>query len=212
MDGAMPTGTRLDDIVSRYIETYRRAARDELESFSDEPSDQNAVERAALAELPNGNRHPHQRRIPRAALDESGQRLLDNLPMLREARTFDELLELVSEIIRPIPCIGELAAYDTALRIGARFGLAPERVYLHAGTREGARALGFDRAREAIEVRELPVALRELSARELEDLLCIYKDELAGVSAGEPETFRDQPNGAPRGSHPSRVGCLVDDE
>ena len=94
--------------------------------------------------MENGKRHYHQRRIPGAALEKSRERLLAELTALRGAKTFDELFKLVNTLIRPIPGIGELAVYDTALRIGACFKLEPEKVYVHAGTREGARALGFD--------------------------------------------------------------------
>lgn len=174
---------RLEDIASQYIEGYRRDAESELASFFAERTDEDAVSRAALAQLPCGKRHRHQRRIPRAALDDSRRRLLENLPHLREAGSFDELFELVSRIIGSIPGIGELAVYDTVLRIGSRWGLRPTKVYLHRGTRDGARALGLDARREAIEVRELPAALRGLSARELEDLLCIYKDDLSEALA-----------------------------
>jgi hypothetical protein len=65
-----------------------------------------------------------------------------------------------------------------ALRIGARFGLEPKRVYVHAGTRDGARALGLDADRRTIEMAELPAPIRRLTAREAEDLLCIYKSRL----------------------------------
>jgi hypothetical protein len=63
-----------------------------------------------------------------------------------------------------------------ALRIGARFGLEPKRVYVHAGTRDGA--LGLDADRRTIEMAELPAPIRRLTAREAEDLLCIYKSRL----------------------------------
>jgi hypothetical protein len=104
---------------------------------------------------------------------------LANLPALRAASSFDELFDLVNALISPIPKIGELAVYDTALRIAARFGLEPEKVYVHAGTRDGARALGFDRRRSVIEMDELPKPMRRLSGRETEDLLCRYKSQLA---------------------------------
>jgi hypothetical protein len=81
-------------------------------------------------------------------------------------------------LTEPIPGIGELTVYDTALRIGAHFGLEPERVYVHAGTREGARALGFENRRTTIDMNELPEPLQRLSAREAEDMLCIYKHSL----------------------------------
>ncbi|MEK7411500.1 MAG: hypothetical protein AAB327_09000, partial [Actinomycetota bacterium] len=37
--------------------------------------------------------------------------------------------------------LGPLYVYDTALRIGAKKGQMPKVVYLHAGTREGAKKL-----------------------------------------------------------------------
>jgi hypothetical protein len=71
--------------------------------------------------------------------------------------------------------------YDTAVRIGAYLGLEPDRVYLHAGTRRGARALGLGAGREWLEIRELPVQFRRLNGRRLEDILCIYKRELDSI-------------------------------
>lgn len=68
--------------------------------------------------------------------------------------------------------------YDTALRIGAKLGLEPERVYLHAGTRVGARALGLDWRAPSILSQDLPSQLRLLPAWQVEDLLCIYKEYL----------------------------------
>ncbi len=172
-------GGGVEAAVDHYIEHHRARAARELEYFGRVlRSDEEAVERAALALLPSGKRHPHQYHIPRGALEESRRCLLENLPRLRRATSFDDLYDHVDDLIRPISGIGELTVYDTALRIGARFGLGPTRVYLHAGTREGARALGLDARRPAIEVDELPVAMRHLSAREVEDLLCIYKSWL----------------------------------
>jgi hypothetical protein len=58
--------------------------------------------------------------------------------------------------------IGELYVYDTALRIGAKLGVFPEKVYLHAGTRIGVRNLGLDARRTALRMASLPRALRRL--------------------------------------------------
>ena len=117
--------------------------------------------------------------LPRAALEEGRSRLVANISRLRASQTFDDLFVLVDDFIASIRGIGELAVYDTALRIGARFNLAPQRVYLHAGTRDGARALGLASGTEAIETHQLPESLQALSPREVEDLLCIYKSRLA---------------------------------
>lgn len=168
----------VDAAVEDYVARHRGRAQRELRYYRVLRTDEEAVRRAALSQLPNGKRHPHQYRIPRVALEESSERLLANLDRLRAAQSFDELFALVNAVIRPIPKIGELAVYDTSLRIGARFGLEPEKVYVHAGTRAGARALGFDGDRETIEMHELPAPIRQLTAREAEDLLCIYKSAL----------------------------------
>jgi hypothetical protein len=163
--------------VSDYIEHHRARAARELEYFSRVlRSDEEAVSRVALALLPSGKRHPHQYRVPRVALQESRRVLLENLDMLRQATSFDELFAVVEDLTEPIKGIGELTVYDTALRIGAHFGRKPTRVYLHAGTRNGAQALGFDPRRQTIEMDELPAPMQQLTAREAEDLLCIYKD------------------------------------
>ena len=52
----------------------------------------------------------------------------------------------------------------------------PERVYLHRGTRKGARALGLDWRADSLDPRVLPKELADLEPREIEDFLCIYKD------------------------------------
>jgi hypothetical protein len=170
----------VDAAIEDYVARYRSDARRELDYFRRVlRSDEEVVRRAALAELPSGKRHPHQRRVPRAALEESERRLIANLPQLRQATNFDELLGLINDLIRSIPGVGELTVYDTSVRIGARFGLEPGKVYLHAGTRAGAIALGYDGRRQAIEMDEFPYAIRlRLHPREAQDLLCIYKSGL----------------------------------
>jgi hypothetical protein len=168
----------LSGIVRHYITNYRDGAGDELGFFVAQPTLLDAVSRAALAEGPDGKRLAHQRRIPRRVLEESARFLEAALPRLTAAATFEALHEVVREEIGGVRGIGRLAVYDTALRIAARRGLEPSRVYLHAGTRAGARRLGLDVACESLAVADLPAPLRQLRPREIEDVLCIYKDEL----------------------------------
>jgi len=127
----------------------------------------------------DGAKLSHQRRIPETSLSEARDRLLENLAALRASKTFDELHDSIEAMIRPIRKIGELAVYDITLRIGARFGIEPDKVYLHRGTRDGAKALGLEFRKSALELGELPKPLRVLTAREIEDVLCIYKDYFA---------------------------------
>jgi hypothetical protein len=84
------------------------------------------------------------------------------------------------------PASGSLTVYDTTLRIGARLALEPSKVYLHAGTLAGAKALGLDWRGGTIEMSQLPAELRTLAPREAEDVLCIYKDKFANSSVLEP--------------------------
>lgn len=173
----MPSSAH-EALIADYIERCRPHAERELRYFKVLRSLDEAVSRASLAELPSGKRHPHQRRIPRNALENSRKLLLDNLPLLQEADTFEDLLHTINTLIRPIRKIGELAVYDTALRIGARLDLEPAKVYVHAGTRTGAVALGFDGRRKSIEMDELSSVFQQLRPREVEDFLCIYKQRL----------------------------------
>jgi len=71
--------------------------------------------------------------------------------------------------------LGELYAYDTALRIGSFIGTFPETVYLHAGARVGAKALGVDTKVKSVELRSLPKPFHSLEPHQAEDVLCIYK-------------------------------------
>jgi hypothetical protein len=87
------------------------------------------------------------------------------------------LHEEIAHAIGPIPKIGDLTVYDIAHRIGTYLGKSPRLVYLHRGTARGARHLGFTGA--TLDPTLLPPAFSRLSPEEIEDCLCIYKDELA---------------------------------
>lgn len=82
--------------------------------------------------------------------------LLKKAPAMERARNFSELFKLLEAAVEPIPGLGELYVYDTTLRIGSKLNLFPEEVHLHAGTRQGARALGLDAHAETLSMTELP--------------------------------------------------------
>ncbi|MEO0269567.1 MAG: hypothetical protein ABIN73_07505 [candidate division WOR-3 bacterium] len=55
---------------------------------------------------------------------------------------------------------------------------SPDKVYLHAGTKEGAKNLGLNtKGKKALQINELPKELKDLSPIEIEDILCIYRDK-----------------------------------
>ncbi len=171
-------------IVADYRRECRRRARAELEWFRSQPSLAHAVELAGLAQGRDGTKCRHQFRIPRAVLRRAASHLARRIAEMEYCRDFHAPVRLVEETIGPVRGVGKLTAYDTALRIGAKLELAPFLVYLHSGTRAGARALGFNGGRRSVGPRELPRAFRALEPHEIEDCLCIYKAEPRRVAGG----------------------------
>ena len=165
------------EIVSDYIQEYRDRARAEMRFFKIQRSPSAAIRKAALCELPSGKRPPHQRRIPGALLEQVEARLQGIGRKLASAANFAVLHRAVDEEIGGIKGIGALTVYDIAHRIGAHFEKSPERVYLHAGTRTGARM--FNIGGDSFDPKILPKAFLRLAPSEIEDCLCIY-DELRG--------------------------------
>lgn len=165
-------------IASDYIRRFRVSAARELDQYRDQGTLAEAIWLAALSKTAKGKRHPHQCRLPQRVLEKAELRLQAVSAQLERAKCFGELHRIVATEIAPIRGIGPLAVYDIAHRIGAYLGLEPDAVYLHAGTRQGAAALGLKG--EMVALAEIPSALRKLSAAEIEDCFCIYKDVLRG--------------------------------
>jgi len=171
------------DIVDRYIKVWHRHASKRAEYYADVASLEAAVERAVMSATSDGKRHPHQTRIPEERLEEARDRLLSAISDLKNYRDFAELFDFVEWAIKPIHGIGELVVYDVSTRIGYYLNLYPQEVYLHCGTREGANALGLGHGRATIAVEELPEPFHQLTADELEDCLCIYKEALERIAS-----------------------------
>jgi hypothetical protein len=169
----------LAEVVDHYIGDHRECAQRERRYYAIQRSVAAAARAAALCTLPGGKRHPHQHRIPASVL----QRAVAALSAGDwSADTFHDLYLQVRSIIGPIRGVGELMLYDVATRIGAKLELEPELIYLHAGTREGARALGLRGA--TIAKSELPEVFGRLTPGEIEDCLCIYKADLHRLASG----------------------------
>jgi len=113
--------------------------------------------------------------------------LLANAQRIRQSKSFDDLFNLVDTGLEPVSGIGELYVYDTSLRIGAKQNLLPQMVYLHAGTRIGARALGLKIQAVALKPLAFPPEFRQLEPHEIEDVLCIFKDEIKMVNIQNAE-------------------------
>jgi len=172
-----PEGHRhrtLREMVRHYILHYRPRAQAELWSFCRQPFEA-AVHGATLALDEHGKRFSHQWRLKQPALRKAEGILSDSSAKLRNSKSFADLHKLIMALLEGIGGLGELYYYDTALRIGANLKLMPQLVYLHRGTREGARALGLDWRADSLDRGALPKELAPLKPHEIEDFLCIYK-------------------------------------
>lgn len=136
---------------------------------------EDAIRQAALSRDQNGKKHQHQYRLQNQTLQLFSDNLIYNINSILTATSFEQLIEAVRA--SKIPGIGELAIYDTAVRIGAFMNIWPERVYLHAGAKVGAAAILGSEPGDTISKTDLPAEFRipDLSCYELEDMLCIYK-------------------------------------
>lgn len=139
-----------------------------------------AVLEAACGRDERGKVEGHQKRVGRVALGRAAYRLMSHAGELGTVGSFEELIAWVRRHTENIDRFGRLASYDTALRIGAYLDVWPERIYLHAGVKEGCRVLGVGAGRSEIEMSELPKAIASLEPFQAENFLCIYKHELSG--------------------------------
>jgi hypothetical protein len=145
-----------------------------------------AIEKAAGSRKENGHPYEHQQKnwnFWPEAIEAAVRILSDAEPRFRKCADFDEIHGLVKELLEDAhPAthgLGVLYFYDVAFRIGACRGDAflPKKVYLHAGTLEGAKRLLPNKALkagDALDVSELPKALDHLKPWAVEDFLCYY--------------------------------------
>jgi hypothetical protein len=134
-----------------------------------------AITCAAVSRDNQGKKHPHQYRLKNSVLEAFGDSLLPRQRDIQAVQNFDELIDIVEQC--RVSGIGELAIYDTAVRIGAFLNIWPTKIYLHAGARVGAAKLIGNVTSSTINKSQLPATFSNsnLSCYELEDLLCIYK-------------------------------------
>jgi hypothetical protein len=174
----------LESLVADFRKHHRPNSARETRFFRTMPSMGLAIHHVAMAIDGDDRCFDHQfhivqpaRRRAKIVLHQAERRILS-------CRSFHELHSLFLELLSPIKGLGEMYIYDASLRMGAYVKMSPDFVYLHRGTRWGARALGIDvsRGRPYLEKKELPEPLRKLSADNLESFLCIYWNNLAAFA------------------------------
>lgn len=105
----------------------------------------------------------------------------DNLSSFDKCTDFESIIRNVESCADKFYGIGDLTIYDTATMIGCPINVYPEVVYLHAGTADGAKALGIlGKTATKEQFVEVCDAFGKLEPIQIEDFLCIYKKQLAG--------------------------------
>ena len=136
-----------------------------------------ALRHAALAIDSNCKKYLHQRRLKQKALNKSLANLTKIKSNIKSCKSFDQLHALLDSKLQKVKGLGTLFIYDTAFRLGVNLGLYPQKVYLHAGTRMGAKRLDLNYEEPYLEMKEVPRPLRKLKPYQVEDFLCIYKNK-----------------------------------
>lgn len=168
------------EIIRRKYKVWRKANPDKhILHCARQENLSSAIMVAARSVDIYGKIHNHQRRLGKSILNEFAVMLCQAEAELSKAQSFDEIFAIISRY--RFKKIGNLTIYDTSIRIGEYLKFYPTKVYLHAGTRVGAKYIfGHLKGRNVIEVNEFPSVIRnaDLTAGDIEDILCIYKNEL----------------------------------
>jgi hypothetical protein len=182
LTGCRPAKASKPSTLATLVRSYRMrnypSALAEKEFYRSCRSLSDALHHAGLAIDGRSKRYRHQCRIPGALLRRSEAMLQASAMRIQSFHTFDQLHQFLADMLLPICGLGELYVYDTALRVGAFLNLQPEMVYLHAGTRAGAHALGLNARAEYLRLTDFPKPIQLLAPDEIEDFLCIYKSSL----------------------------------
>ena len=175
---------KLEEHIIDYKSKYSEVIAEEIKEFKSMPSITDAIEKAASMIMGNGKRHPHHCLKSKNTLETAENTLLNKQSVISKANNFDDLHEIIINMFNGTEGIGPLYCYDTAFLIGAHLGKLPEKIYLHAGTKKGAKNMGIDVLnKKYIEMKDLPCCeifeRKCLKPYEIEDFLCIYKEKLA---------------------------------
>ncbi|HNN82507.1 MAG TPA: hypothetical protein PKL30_26765 [Leptospiraceae bacterium] len=170
----------LKSLVEEYKKKYLIERQREQKAYTLNRTLEDVVNNASLGKLSNGKKDLHARRIPLNLLRQANKRLMKKVPDLKKCKNFEELFLEVEKSIVDIKGIGKLTIYDIALKIGLFNKIFPEFVYLHSGALAGAKKIFKDRKGiKKLKREEFPLEMQELSCGDIENFLCIYKDDLS---------------------------------
>lgn len=178
-EGELDSFAKIVADYRRHYDDYVAADRAYFGDHSLSPAE--AVRRACRSLQPDGTLHPHQRRLGTARMAEAAAIMAPFAAALMAAKTFAELHRIVELHLSAAGGFGELVIYDIAQRVGWYRELEPEEIYLHRGTRDGARVLVPGVTGRTLARSRLPSEFQALSPAQLEDVLCIYKDDIRRI-------------------------------
>lgn len=176
----------LTKLVSEYQSSHGQNLEKSYEYYKNSNSLKEAIKLAFQSKNCRGKVHNHQRRIGKEKLNQAAKIALEYFDtQCPQFSDFDDIYSWVEKIAidERVKKIGVLARYDISLRIAAHCGIKVDKVYCHAGTTKGAKALGLDvKNGDKLEPSCFPKPLQTLSADHIENFLCIYKDYLKGIN------------------------------
>ncbi len=173
----LPEKATLPQMVRHYQKSFRPRLKKRLKAYREltwVDALTNAVHGKEVDE--NIKRMDHLRRIEIKAMDKAYKVLSDPKTKLKSCKGFDALYTMISEVVFKTKGLGEMYAYDVALRIGANLKLKPKHVYLQRGVRVGAEKFLGRRCKERfLKCSDFEPGLKGLNAAEVEDFLCLFK-------------------------------------
>lgn len=170
---------RFEIIYKKYKLLRKKNPDLQMEFCIQQKNLQNAIKIAAKSIDQNGKIHNHQRRIGAFVLNLFATELLQYENDIEKVNNFDSLYNIIKTI--NFTNIGNLTVYDVATRIGAYMNIFPDKIYLHAGAKVGAKnLLGNIKGKQFLKMSDLPNGFLkyDITAYEFEDIFCIFRDEL----------------------------------
>jgi hypothetical protein len=141
----MKTDSKIFRLLMEVVEEHdNELAREEIDRFRNMPSLKEAIKTAAESRKEDGLPYGHQQKNLNFwpdAVQTATKILVAALAKFQACSDFDEIHELVKELLSDVKFIGPMYHYDVAVRIGAFLDHMPKKVYLHAGALEGAKRL-----------------------------------------------------------------------
>lgn len=185
---------KIKDIIREYRQIRRQYPDPWVEDCKG-ASLRDALVMAATARDKHGRKHPHQNILKNDVLNAFAKRVVRKINRFQSARTFQDIYDIVEACAAE--GIASLTIYDTAHRIGKNKSIRidPDDVYIHRGTKTGAvRFLGRKVPEKKLN-RNVFKGLSKLSGEEIEDILCIYKDDLFKAKCVRVEHLKKHQSG-----------------